>query len=176
MRDETAAEETVMCLSDAFEKRKAEADVELKVRVLNINHGHNRELMGKCGVLEEYARFVAVSRQYMAEGHDMQEAIDGAIDYCIDHDILADFLKRYRSEVLGMLLEDFDVEKYERSLKREGYENGERAGLQRGQEMTITKLLSKGMDSRQISDLLDIPVEQIDAVREDKVKKPIYEK
>ncbi len=81
-----------------------------------------------------------------------------------------------------MLLEDFDVEKYERSLKREGYENGyeegERAGLQRGQEqgiqqeqkMTITKLLSKGMDSRQISDLLDIPVEQIDAVREDKVK------
>ncbi len=171
-----------MCLSDAFEKRKAEADVELKVRVLNINHGHNRELMGKCGVLEEYARFVAVSRQYMAEGHDMQEALDGAIDYCIDHDILADFLGRYRSEVLGMLLEDFDVEKYERSLKREGYENGyeegERAGLQRGQEqgiqqeqkMTITKLLSKGMDSRQISDLLDIPVEQIDAVREDKVK------
>lgn len=51
-----------MCLSDAFEKRKEEADVELKVRVLNINHGHNRELMGKCGVLEEYARFVAVSR------------------------------------------------------------------------------------------------------------------
>ncbi len=32
-----------------------------------------------------------------------------AIDYCIDHDILAEFLRKYRSEVLGMLLEEFDV-------------------------------------------------------------------
>lgn len=55
---------------------------------------------------------------------DVETAIRAAIDYCIEHKILADILKRNRSEVLGMLLEEFDVEKYERSLKLEGLEEG----------------------------------------------------
>lgn len=32
--------------------------------------------------------------------------------------------RKYRSEVLGMLLEEFDVRKYERSLREEGREEG----------------------------------------------------
>ena len=113
-------EEEILSLSDAFENRKVKASVELKVRMLNINHGKNRELMKKCRVLEEYALFVETSRQYLAEGMEKQEALNQAIDYCIDHDILSEFLRRYRAEVLGMLLEEFDVDKYERSLREEG--------------------------------------------------------
>ena len=113
-------EEEILSLSDAFENQKVKASVELKVRMLNINHGKNRELMEKCRVLEEYALFVETSRQYLAEGMEKQEALNQAIDYCIDHDILSEFLRRYRAEVLGMLLEEFDVDKYERSLREEG--------------------------------------------------------
>ncbi|MCM1212790.1 MAG: hypothetical protein NC318_14480, partial [Blautia sp.] len=32
--------------------------------------------------------------------------------------------RKYRAEVLGMLLEKFDVKKYERSLRAEGFEEG----------------------------------------------------
>ena len=51
--------------------------------------------------------------------------------------ILSEFLRKHRSEVLGMLLEEFDAEKYERAMKREGYEEGHAAGLQEGQERGI---------------------------------------
>ena len=127
-----AAEEQVLRLSDAFENKERQADVELTVRMLNINHGHNKALMEKCRTLSEYAQFVAVSREYAAEGRPMQEALEEAVEYCIDHGILSEFLRRHRSEVLGMLLEEFDVEKYERTIKKEGYEEGHASGLREG--------------------------------------------
>ena len=117
-----APEEQTLRLSDAFENKEKEFDVELKVRMLNINYGHNRQLMEKCNALEEYAEFVSLTRRYIAEGKTMQDALNTAINYCIDHGILSDFLKKYRAEVLGMILEEFDVDKYERSLKNEGIE------------------------------------------------------
>lgn len=115
-------EEQTLRLSDAFENKKSEADVELKVRMLNINYGHNRQLMEKCRVLKEYAEFVEITRRCVTEDKKLQEALRTAIQYCIENGILSDFLKKYRAEVLGMLLEEFDVDKYERSMKAEGIE------------------------------------------------------
>lgn len=89
--------------------------MELTVRMLNINYGHNRELMEKCRILGEYSRFVQITRQYMEKAADYKVALSDAIDYCIDHDILSEFLRINRMEVLGMFLEEFDVEKYERT-------------------------------------------------------------
>ncbi len=80
--------------------------------------------MEKCRVLAEYAEFVSIARQYTADGYKLNDALNMAIDYCIDHDILAEFLRKYRSEVLGMLLEEFDVKKYERTIREEGREEG----------------------------------------------------
>ena len=71
-------EEQILRLSDAFENKERQADVELTVRMLNINHGHNKALMEKCRTLSEYAQFVAVSREYAAEGRPMQEALEEA--------------------------------------------------------------------------------------------------
>lgn len=117
-------EEQIMLLSDSFENKDREASIELKVRFININHGHNMELMEKCRVLNEYAEFVSITRQYIAGGYKLNEALNMAIDYCIDHDILSEFLKKYHSEVLGMLLEEFDVKKYENTIREEGKEEG----------------------------------------------------
>lgn len=116
-------------LSDAFENRDARADVELSVRMLNINYGHNKQVMDKCRILEEYARLSAITREYMLAVEDRQEALNRAIDYCIENGILKEFLLKNRAEVLGMLLEEFDAEKYERTLRREGLEEGLEEGL-----------------------------------------------
>ena len=123
-------EEKILRLSDAFENKDKEADVELKVRMLNINRGHNEKLMENCKTLKEYAAFVEISRQYISDIEDRNEALTTAIDYCIDHDILSEFLRKNRSEVLGMLLEEFDAEKYEKTIREEGIEEG----LNRGRE------------------------------------------
>lgn len=121
-------EEQILKLSDAFENKKAKADVELTVRMLNINHGHNKPLMEKCRVLDEYSRFAAVTREYMYKENDTQTALNKAVDDCIEKGILKEFLLKNRAEVLGMLLEEFDAEKYERTIRLEGQEEGRKEG------------------------------------------------
>lgn len=116
-------------LSDAFENKKARADVELTVRMLNINYGHNELLMEKCRVLKEYSKLVSVIRSYMLVEKDIQTALSRAMDDCIAKDILKEFLQKKRAEVLGMLLEEFDAEKYERTIRGEGREEGLKAGI-----------------------------------------------
>lgn len=125
-------EEQILKLSDAFENKKAKADVELTVRMLNINHGHNKPLMEKCRVLDEHSRFAAVTREYMHKENDTQTALNKAVDDCIEKGILKEFLLKNRAEVLGMLLEEFDAEKYERTIRLEGQEEGRKEGIKEG--------------------------------------------
>ena len=48
-------DEVQLRLSDSFEENKrTEADIEVRVRMLNINYGRNREIMEKCKPLYEY--------------------------------------------------------------------------------------------------------------------------
>lgn len=129
-------EEQILNLSDAFINKDRKADLELRVRMLNINYGHNKELMEKCHVLKEYAMFVDISRQFMEQGLPRQEAMESAIQYCIEQGILAKTLTKYRAEVLGMILEEFDREKYERTIREDGFEEGREEGRVEGIERT----------------------------------------
>lgn len=112
--------------------------MELTVRMLNINHGHNEPLMKKCRTLDEYSRLADATRKYMAVEADMQTALNKAVDYCIENGILKEFLLKNRAEMLGMLLEEFDVEKYKRTIrnegKEEGIEKGKKEGIREGEE------------------------------------------
>ncbi len=142
-------EERTLKLSDAFENKRTRADVELNVRVLNINYGHNKQLMDKCKVLGEYSLLVAATRNYMAVEKDAQTALNRAIDYCIEKGILREILLKNRAEVLGMLLEEFDAEKYERTLRSEGWENGREEG-----ELKINKLGTLLMEAGRSNEFL----------------------
>lgn len=122
-------ERQILKLSDAFTDKRQESDVELTVHMYDINYGHNQELMEKCRKLGEYAAFVNVLRQFTAGSTNKKEAFSEAVDYCIENGILEDVLRRKRSQVLGSILEEFDVEKYERSLRREGKEEGREDGI-----------------------------------------------
>lgn len=51
-----------------------------------------------------------------------------AMDSCIEQGILKEFLLKNRAEVLGMLLEEFDAEKYERTIRVESWEEGIKEG------------------------------------------------
>lgn len=73
-------------------------------------------------------------REYMLAMKDRQAALDKAIDYCIEKGILKEILIKNRTEVLGMLLEEFDAEKYERTIREEGREEGIKEGIKRGHE------------------------------------------
>lgn len=155
-------EKRTLKLSEAFENKKVRADVELNVHMLNINYGHNKQLMDKCKVLEGYSMLVAVTRNYMAAEKDIQTALNKAIDYCIEKGILKEILLRNRAEVLGMLLEEFDAEKYERTLRGEGWENGREEGRKEGRkegkeegELKINRLGTLLMEAGRSNEFLD---------------------
>lgn len=46
------------------------------------------------------------------------------MDECIQKDILKDILTAQKAEVVQVVLETFDQEKYEKAMKQEGYEDG----------------------------------------------------
>ena len=119
-------------LSSAFSNQDVEPAVEVVVKVININYGHNEHLMQGCGMLSQYAQFVAVTREYANKYDNREEAMNAAIEYCIGHGILEDILRKHRSQVLGSLLEEFDEKKYARTLREEGYEAGREEGYESG--------------------------------------------
>ena len=132
-------DEAVLYLSDAFAGGHGSGCLECRCRVLNINRGHNSVLVKRCHRLWEYSEFVSEVNEWIRRGRPREEAIQLAMDYCIGHDILKDSLIKQRTEVLHMLLTEFDEKKYKRTVFREGYEEGEQAGYSKGEQAGYSK-------------------------------------
>ena len=123
-------------LSSAFENLSGEPKLELIVTVLNINEGHNALLMEHCQTLKEYSQYVAKVRKY-AVGMPLDQAVEYAVDECIKENILADFLRKNRTEVISMSIFEYDKEEEEKKLRKAEYE----AGIQKGVLNTARHLL-----------------------------------
>ena len=81
--------------------------LELIVTVLNVNEGHNADLMQHCNTLNEYAQYVARVRHY-ASDMSLNHAVECAVDECIREGILAEFHTRNRNEVISMSIFEYD--------------------------------------------------------------------
>ena len=108
--------------------------LECTALVLNVNYGHNKELMERCKTLKEYAQFVAIVRRNLAEGTDKREAVEQAVDECIRNDILAKILRKNRGEVVDSILTEWDEDEFREFLKEEYWKKGHEAGEERGEE------------------------------------------
>ena len=129
-------------LSDAFiqsDHEHGKPCLECTARVYNINYGHNKELMKRCRTLEEYSIFISRISDYIKEDVPLTDAIDTAVQDCIRDHILRDFLLKHRAEVVGMLLEEFDMEEYIRMERRDSYADGLEDGLSKGEAIGLSK-------------------------------------
>ncbi|MBQ8803957.1 MAG: hypothetical protein IJZ53_10000 [Tyzzerella sp.] len=128
--EDNIPEELCMRLSDAFEKHEEEPAVECVARFININYGHNQELLNSCKRLHDYSYFVNCVRGYLKKGLGKKEAIVLATDKCIEEGILKDVLVKHRAEVVDMFLTTFDKKMYEEAVREEGREE-ERVNTER---------------------------------------------
>ena len=156
----------VLRLSDAFIVPSREGEYEWTATAYNINEGHNKELMNKCKILQEYATMVAKIREFRQKGCDLDMAIEEAIEYCLLHDVLKDFLLEHKSEVTDMLRMEYDeaktLESYLEKGQEIGREEGEIIGEKRGKvigEMKtkvslICRNLSAGITAEQIAEFM----------------------
>ena len=124
---------TELRLSSAFEHLLGEPKLELIVTVLNVNEGHNADLMQHCNTLNEYAQYVARVRLYAAD-MSLDQAVERAVDECIREGILAEFLTCNRNEVISMSIFEYDKELEEKKLRKAEYEAGFSEGEKYGHE------------------------------------------
>lgn len=114
-------------LSEAYQNLSGEPNLELKVLTLNINEGHNGELMEQCQILREYAQYVAKVREYARET-ELDVAVEQAVNDCIQNNILTEFLRKNKSEVIAMSIFEYDKEEEEKKLRKAEFEAGREAG------------------------------------------------
>ena len=94
-------------LSDMYEIPTDNPELELKVRVININE--DVHILNKCKTLRDYMTFVNKVRFKMGvEGDNVRIAVTEAMNECIDEDILVDFFEQHREEVVEVSIYDYD--------------------------------------------------------------------
>ena len=93
-------------LSDAFQTKEDNNLFEWTATMININKNHSQELLTKCKILSEYSQFVTKVHEYLNCNVPREDAILNTIKYCMDNNILADFLKSYKWEVAYLEWDD----------------------------------------------------------------------
>ena len=159
-------------LSESYETRMGDPNLELKVITLNINEGYNKELMEQCRILREYAQYVAKVREYAKE-MELDAAVEQTIKECIREGILAEFLRRNKSEVVAMSIFEYDKEEEEKKLRKaeyeygfdSGYDSGYNSGCETGElqkAKEVAGVLNKtGMPGSKIAEILGVSEETV---------------
>ena len=152
--EEEQEAESELRLSQSFKQKTDKPELELIVKVLNINLDKNQDVLEACQLLKEYMLLVDRIRRYTAEYDDINLAVEQAVTECIEENILADFLRKNRTEAIEVSIFEYD-EKREKELirkaefaegERVGLEKGERVGLEKGEKIGRETGMKEGMD------------------------------
>ncbi len=132
---EDKPERRILRLSEAFEVPTEDPELELKVTILNINSSMNEELKERCPVLKQYTQYVEQVR-CNSMNMSLEQAVEEAIEYCIRHNILKEFLSKQKAEVIKMSIFEYDEEREMKLIRRDEREIGERIGAERERQNT----------------------------------------
>ena len=130
-------------LSDLFIQngKGLQPALECTALLLNINVGHNQELMEKCRILKEYAQFIHTIRSKISVGLPFQEAVETAVEDCISQNILSEILRKNKAEVIDMILTEYDENEFREFLKEDSWKKGHEAGVQDGIKTGIREII-----------------------------------
>jgi len=126
--------------------------LELLVHVYNINHGRNPEILKRSENLNGYSIFVEKYNEYR-EYLSVDESAKKVVKYCIEHNVLKDFMKKHGSEVANMLFEEFTIEEIAEIRAEEAREEGIEIGVERERQHLI-ELLDQGLSVDEIKQRL----------------------
>ena len=153
--DEDQPSEYEMKLSDAFEKKVEDPELELVCKVYNINFGKNKDILDRCQILREYMTFVDYVRFYhkVQNFGDLHIAINRAIDRCINEGVLKDFLQENRAEVVKVTQLDYTFDR-QVMLEREDAREEER-------ELVALKMIRANKPVEEIAEFTNLSREEV---------------
>lgn len=144
--EEEQEAESELRLSQSFKQKTDKPELELIVKVLNINLDKNQDVLNACQLLKEYMLLVDKIRRYTAEYGDINVAVEQAVTECIEENILADFLRKNRTEAIEVSIFEYDEKREKELIRKAEYAEGVRAGREEGEKIGLEKGEKKGMD------------------------------
>lgn len=138
-------------LSNLFTVPDEPYALDLVMLMININAGHNKELLETCKTLGDYAIYVARVRKYVKE-MPIASAVDLAISECIEEDVLADFLSKNRAEAKKMSIYEYDEEAVKKVWQDEAFSEGRQEGVAQGRSL-MNQLYEYLLDAGRIDDM-----------------------
>jgi len=123
-------------LSDLYEEfdiSKEPIYLELRVQVRNINKGHSVEIVEQSPLLSGYVAFVDEVREIGRQaGTNPELAMKRAVENCIKKGILTKFLNHHKTEVMKMLVTEWDYDLEKEVVREEALVKGRSQGLSQG--------------------------------------------
>ena len=157
-------DEQILRLSAAFpEDKRDQSDVELNVRMININNDHNAELLKKCRPLYEYSWLIGKIREYV-QTMPIEKAVDKAMEEMPGDFGIKKYLMENREEVCMKILTEYDEEKTMRILAEQAREDGFEEGEDRHLIEQICKKLRRGKDVEQIADEVEEDITRVQTI------------
>ena len=164
--------ESIMKLSDAFIQFDGDSELknqlEISVKVININVDKENPILKRCEALKEYSEFIEQVRSNIE--NNVPEPFTSAIKEAIKKGFLSDYLNRKSTEVQNMLLAEYDYDTDIAVQRKEAFNDGFSAGEERGISLgtyqkaveTAKKFLSMGLSVEQVADGTGLSIEEIE--------------
>ena len=148
-------DDTVLRLSDAFDANAPcpgrEHDLEVRVRMININYGRSQTLMRRCAPLAEYSWLIDRIRRYCPH-MGIDHAVDRALEDMPDDFLIRSSLLANRAKVKNMCITEYNETETMLMFKEEGRREGRAEGRALGRMEAeahfgklMSILLSKGL-------------------------------
>ena len=140
-------------LSDSFIHPDSSSDFEWTANMFNLNDGKNDDLLNHCQPLKEYMMLINEIRRN-CENMEFEDAVDAAVTYCIEHNILKTFLLKHRAEVKDVCITEYNEKSFVDGIRAEGREEGQNLlamvvqRLRKGE--TPEQILASGVDPKTI--------------------------
>lgn len=167
-------QEAEMKLSDAFMESSAglpcSLQLDLTVRVYNINKSANHPILARCEPLLAYANFTEYARIARANGE--RNPVAYALRRSRRGNLLAEYFKTISKEEQSMIFGEWDEEEFRKVMKREAFEDGMEEGVSIGAQQNAREnarnLLTMHLGTpEQISQAVSLPLEEVLALREE---------
>ena len=156
--------ESVMKLSDAFmqldDSSKLRNQLEISVKVININVDKENPILKRCEALKEYSEFIEQVRSNIE--NDVSEPFTTAIKEAIKKGFLSDYLNRKSTEVQNMLLAEYDYDTDVAVQRREAFDDGLSQGAHLKAVETAKNALTMNLSIEQVATLTGLSPEEIE--------------
>lgn len=160
---EDAPETEEMKLSEGYMQEEGDIRLELEVIVHNIAYGSEKRLLQKSRSLHDYSFFMNRIQGNIAGGMERGQAIREAMRYCMEHDVMKEFLQTHEREVVDMVDFEWNQKDFEEAIREDGIEQGMARGRDEGRAEGLTSSIrhvmsNLGVPMEKAMDVLQIPL------------------